>query len=83
MNIIYIVIDKNKDNREVSNIVAVCSEYDIAYEHLIDCRESVFRYENHKEYEIICLSLHHVDKLIGAVNYLKNKIKENINEQKE
>lgn len=80
MNNIYLVIDKNKDNREISNIVAICSEYKIAHSHLNVYRKGSIKSGNNFEYEIIGLSLGDVDKLTGAVKYLKNKIKEKIND---
>lgn len=82
MNILYIVIEKNKDNREISNIVAICSEYKIAHSHLNVYRKGSIKSGNNFEYEIIGLSLDDVDKLTSAVKYLKNQIKERINEQK-
>lgn len=75
MNILYIVTEKNKDDREISNIVAVCSEYKIAHSHLNVYRKGSVKNGNDFEYEIIGLSLDDVDKLTGAVKYLKNKIK--------
>ena len=74
MNILYLVIEKNIDDREVSNIVAVYSQYDTAYKHLINYR-SFAKGGDTFEYEIIGLSLDDVDKPTGAVKYLKNKIK--------
>lgn len=80
MNILYLVIKKNKDDREVSEIVAVCSEYKIALSHLNICRKSSVKRGNDMEYEIINLRLRDVDKLTGAANYLRNKFKEGLND---
>lgn len=80
MNILYLVIEKKKDDREVSNIVAVCSQYNMACGHLNVCRKGSVKKGDNFEYEIIGLSLDDVDKLTRAVNYLKNKIREKINE---
>lgn len=78
MNILYLVIEKSKDDREISNIVAVCSEYKIARGHLNVYRKGSVKSGNDFEYEIIGLSFDDVDKLTGAVKYLKNKIKEKL-----
>lgn len=82
MNILYLVIEKSKnvDDREVIKIVGVCTQYSIARSRLNIYWEGSVKSGNDFEYEIIGLSLDDVDKLTGAVKYLKNKIKEKINE---
>lgn len=82
MNILYLVIEKSKnvDDREVIKIVGVCTQYSIARSRLNIYWKGSVKSGNDFEYEIIGLSLDDVDKLTGAVKYLKNKIKEKINE---
>ena len=79
MKQLYIVIEKD-DSKSFSPIIAVCSELSIAYKHWCTYTD-VSAKKGNLRYEIIGLTLEDVDKLIGAVNYLKNKIKENRNEQ--
>ena len=80
MKQLYIVIEKD-ESKSFSPIIAVCSELSIAYKHWCTYTKGSVKKEGNFRYEIIGLTLEDVDKLIGAVDYLKNKIKENINEQ--
>ena len=80
MKQLYIVIEKD-ESKSFSPIIAVCSELSIAYKHWCTYTEGSVKKEGNLRYEIIGLTLEDVDKLVGAANYLKNKIKENINEQ--
>ena len=79
MKQLYIVIEKD-ESKSFSPIIAVCSELSIAYKHWCTYTEGSTEKGNLR-YEIVGLTLEDVDKLVGAANYLKNKIKENINEQ--
>ena len=79
MKQLYIVIEKD-DSKSFSPIIAVCSELSIAYKHWCTYTEGSAKKSNLR-YEIVGLTLEDVDKLVGAANYLKNKIKENRNEQ--
>ena len=80
MKQLYIVIEKD-ESKSFSPIIAVCSELSIAYKHWCTYTEGSVEKEGNFRYEIVGLTLEDVDKLVGAANYLKNKIKENINEQ--
>ena len=80
MKQLYIVIEKD-ESKSFSPIIAVCSELSIAYKHWCTYTEGSVKKDGNFRYEIVGLTLEDVDKLIGAVNYLKNKIKENMNEQ--
>ena len=79
MKQLYIVIEKD-ESKSFSPIIAVCSELSIAYKHWCTYTEGSTKKGNFR-YEIVGLTLEDVDNLTGAVNYLKNKIKENMNEQ--
>lgn len=79
MNQIYVVIEKY-NNKGFSPIVAVCSELRFAYEHWHVCMRGWNKGDDNLRYEIVALSLEDVDKLVGAVNYLKNKIKEEVSD---
>lgn len=77
MNQLYIVIERN-NGKGFSPVVAVCSELRMAYTHWRICMEGSVKHGDNLRYEIVSLSLDDVDKLIGAVEYLKNKIKEEL-----
>ena len=79
MKQLYIVIEKD-ESKSFSPIIAVCSELSIAYKHWCTYTEGSVKKEGNFRYEIIGLTLEDVHKLIGAVNYLKNKIKEDRND---
>ena len=78
MKQLYIVIEKD-ESKSFSPIIAVCSELSIAYKHWCTYTEGSVKKSNLR-CEIVGLTLEDVDKLVGAANYLKNKIKENIDE---
>ena len=78
MKQLYIVIEKD-ESKSFSPIIAVCSELSIAYKHWCTYTEGSTK-KSKLRYEIVGLTLGDVDKLVGAANYLKNKIKENIDE---
>lgn len=76
MKFIYLVIEKNKQIKENSRVVAVCLRYTMAHSHKVICEQEA---DDKLKYEIVTLTLDDVEKLIGAVHYLKNKIKEKAN----
>lgn len=72
MKQLYIVIEKD-DSKSFSPIIAVCSKLSIAYKHWCTYTEGSDKEKGNFRYEIVGLTLEDVDKLTGAVNYLKKK----------
>lgn len=72
MKQLYIVNEKD-DSKSFSPIIAVCSKLSIAYKHWCTYTEGSDKEKSNFRYEIVGLTLEDVDKLIGAVNYLKKK----------
>ena len=79
MKQLYIVIERN-NGKGFSPIVAVCSELSIALKRWRIYTEGSVKHGSNLRYEIVGLSLEDVDKLTEAVKYLKNKIKEVVND---
>ena len=72
MKQLYIVIEKD-DSKSFSPIIAVCSKLSIAYKHWCTYTRGSDKERGNFRYEIVGLTLEDVDKLTGAVNYLKKK----------
>ena len=72
MKQLYIVIEKD-DSKSFSPIIAVCSKLSIAYKHWCTYTGGSDKEKGNFRYEIVGLTLEDVDKLTGAVNYLKKE----------